>query len=69
MPPGGETFRFFAPLGENVVCTREASMPPLQQKRNVFGNQQTPIYRTGFLLFSVYIVIPNKTFVKGRGKS
>ena len=43
MPPGGETSRFFAPLGENAACTREASMPPLQQKRNVFGNLQTPI--------------------------
>ena len=24
MPPGGETSRFFAPLGENAPCTREA---------------------------------------------
>ena len=45
MPPGGETSRFFAPLGENAACTREASMPPLQQKRNVFGNLQTPIWQ------------------------
>ena len=45
MPPGGTLFRFFERFGENVPRSREASMPPLQQKRNVFENQQTPICR------------------------
>ena len=45
MPPGGTLFRFFERFGENVPRSREASMPPLQQKRNVFGNRQTPICR------------------------
>ena len=32
MPPGGKMYRFSETLGENAPCTREARMPPLQQK-------------------------------------
>ena len=53
MPPGGTLFRFFERFGENVPRSREASMPPLQQKRNVFGNRQTPIY------LSINFIIPD----------
>ena len=53
MPPGGETSRFFVPLGENAPCTRQAECLPYSKK-----GPCSEIYKHQFVEL---LMIPNPT--------